>query len=575
MKNIVLPIIFIGISLNMYGQIQKNFAVDQKHVVNVNLTQVNDGSNDIVIASNLFDAGMQVHELSLKRLNSSNSVVWSNTYEGTALSRARVFDIENYYDFIFIAGTVEDQGMKKAFVARIEAFSGNVLDAKYYEIHDPMFNSTALKIIATESDATGDGNPDPGILVTGYFSVCNIASTICLMNMGFALRTDLNLDVLWAYELSSYVLQTNFDYDFVNGVVETSDGFFLTGSVTGETSLGMIRQAVLAHKIDFEGNFVWDNSYIFGNSNDLSVDAFFDPTSDEIYLLTNYSNIHNFAVTVLENSSGAVVPAKTWYATSPDMDMYGFNILRSLSDPDNLIITGYMREHNYSPTLHQTNTFIYEFNKNTTLQVGSSYLYNVYHHSVTGDEYDFWSFQMPLIYYPDMGLINFDGTNTYYSLLGYRTNADGFTEAELFKSTASKVNACDNEPLQFNVSLQTNLEHISSITSGSTLYTETALNLTTNPVVVIEGMCSPTVSAEITDYNNLINIYPNPVENYLYIDGENISSVEIINYLGQVIIRNSNPVSNSIDLTDLPKGYYIVNVYLENNLKETFKILKQ
>jgi len=441
MKNMLLLFgaLFV-LSFNGYSQFQTSYYADHKHAHDINITSINDGSNDLLIASNLFDSQSSSHVIHLKRLDANNSVVWSKFYAGTILANARIFDVENYFDFLFITGSVEDGGLRKLFIAKIEAFSGDVLDAEVFDIPGSTFNSTGLKLVPTLSDANGDGNDNDGLLVTGFFSDCNTLDLNCNLNAGFVMRIDLNLNVFWALEMESIVTGSSFDYDIINGATETSDGFFLTGSATGENTFGQIRQAVFAHKIDFEGNSLWDSSYIFGNSNDMSVDAYFDMNTDEVFMLANYSNSHQFAVTVFDNTTGNIVPSKSWYSDSQNMNYYGFSILRSVSDPDNLVITGYIREHFSGTTTNETNAFIYEFEKATGNQAGASYHYELYHQVATNDEYDFWNGQMPLVYYPDISVIKVDpAAMSYYATVGYRTNADGFTETELFLSESDKL----------------------------------------------------------------------------------------------------------------------------------------
>jgi hypothetical protein len=574
MKKILLLFGSILILLNGFSQFQYNYYADHKHAHDINITQINDGSNDLLIANNLFDSQSSSHVIHLKRLDANNSIVWSKFYAGSTLANARIFDVDNYFDLLFITGSVEDAGVRKLFVAKIEAFSGDMLDAKVYDIPGPTFNSTGLKILASYSDANGDGTDNHGMLVTGYFSSCNTLDFNCNLNAGFVMRIDLNLDVFWALEMESIVPGSSFDYDFINGATETQDGFFLTGSATGENSLGQIRQSVFAHKIDFEGNSLWDASYIFGNSNDISVDAYFDMNTDEIFMLTNYSNTHQFAVTVLDNATGNVVPAKSWYTNSANMDYYGFSIMRSLTDPDNLVITGYIREYFDGAFFNESNVFIYEFEKATGNQVGDSYHYDVYHQVATNDEYDFWNGQMPLVYYPDISLIKSDINSSYYATVGYRTNADGFTETELFVVESDKRNACDRINLNFTNQLQT-LNPISSVSVGTTPYSSAQMHFNENTMPIIEGSCTHTVFVEDENQSQDINIYPNPANDYIYIDGGNFGSFTIRDASGRSLLSSSEKNTGSVFIGNLAKGIYFISIYHKDNKNETYRFVKR
>ncbi len=67
----------------------------------------------------------------------------------------------------------------------------------------------------------------------------------------------------------------------------------------------------------------------------------------------------------------------------------------------------------------------------------------------------------------------------------------------------------------------------------------------------------------ITD-NNLTNfkIYPNPVENNLFISKEKITIQNIIVYStsGKLVIKQSKPQNNTIDVSILPKGMYFIEI---------------
>ena len=56
-----------------------------------------------------------------------------------------------------------------------------------------------------------------------------------------------------------------------------------------------------------------------------------------------------------------------------------------------------------------------------------------------------------------------------------------------------------------------------------------------------------------------MTIYPNPTANYLFIEGNvNPVSIYIYNLLGAKVIAKSN--TNKIDVSELSKGVYIINI---------------
>lgn len=558
--------------------LQKNFGTSLKHFNNLNIAPVNDGTNDIVIASNLFFPTMPISEPTLKRVDENGVVSWVKTYEDTALQNARLFDIVNYQDLIYVTGAVDVAGTKRTIVAKIEALTGNVLDAKFYDINSASDNSRGLKIVFSNSDATNNGVADPGILVTGFFSGCYDVDINCTSNTGFVLRTDINLNVLWSKKMESIVPGSSQDYDFINGIVETNDGFLLTGSVTGENSWGLTQQGVLAHKIDFEGNFQWDSSYIFGNASDVSVGAYYDTVSDEIYMMNNYSVSHTFSITVLDNVTGSINTNKSWVANeiNNELDFYGFSLLESGSNPDNLIIVGYRRGFYNGTTNVQSNPFIFEFDKATGNQVGDSYQFVLPHSEPMGDEFNFWNGQMPLMYYPDIAIENLmnSGTVNYFTL-GYRSDVASLSNIEMFKLELDKRNVCDREQLQFQANPIGTILPISTVSLANASVTNSALNLTSVSPTITQGSCDPSLSIENNDIDEVM-LYPNPAKDYIYLTEATDVQVQIVDTRGRIVLTSKElNISSGVYVGNLKVGMYFVTIRGSNNRSKTFKLLKE
>lgn len=583
MKTQLLLFICIFISFGSKAQLyQKNYQSPQKHFKNANLANINDGSNDIVIASNLLDPASNEFEPVLKRVDETGAVVWSKNYENTSLQGIRVFDIENYFDWILMTGAANVGGINRVFIAKIEAFSGNVLEINYYDVAGPTFNATGLKIISTSSDATGSGAADNGFLVAGYFSNCTNLDPNCTLNAGFVLRTDTNLNTIWSRELESIVQGSTLDYDFINGVVETSDGFVLTGSVTGENSNGQPQQGVLAHKIDFEGDFLWDSSYIRGNSNDVSVDGIYDPNTDDIYLLCNYSNFHHFGVTVLDNSNGNIDANSSWYVNEIDfeLDFYGFSLLRSIASTNNLVVKGYRREY-FNPntsTVDQTNTILFEFEKSTGNQVGNAFQHLMEFNEMPGDDYNFWDFQMPLIYYPDIAILSNTSSGDFYHLVGYRQGsaADGsLANIELIKMDSQNENSCDNLITDFTTNPLGTVTAITDVSSGQVTITPSASSLVDDSISVDSDSCDPTVSSESFDKKS-IKVYPNPTQGQIYIESDHLANIKIYTITGKLVKEfNSYNNSTGLNFEDLQSGIYFMYLETNDHSRHSFKIIKK
>jgi hypothetical protein len=74
-----------------------------------------------------------------------------------------------------------------------------------------------------------------------------------------------------------------------------------------------------------------------------------------------------------------------------------------------------------------------------------------------------------------------------------------------------------------------------------------------------------------------LNIYPNPSSDIVNIDGkETLTTIVVINLLGQQVLhQNVNAASAQINIGDLPRATYILQVYGANGGTATYKIVKQ
>ena len=578
MKSKLLFLVFgLLVTFSGYGQSQKTIGVVNKNYHDLNIEPTNDGTNDFIVAGNLFDAPMQNEELTLKRVDQNGVVVWIKKYTSTGLVHARVFDMVIVGGSIFITGSIDVTGVRKVFIAEILASNGTFVTANYYEIVSPNFNARGLKIIHTQSDANNDTVPDPGFVIAGFFSDCYAVDINCTFNnIGFVLRTDINLNHIWTTEIDANNPINSLEYDFANGITETNDGFFITGSATGITPNSTVLQGVLAHKIDFSGVFMWDSSYIFGNASDVSTDAYYDVGTNQVYVLVNYSISHYFGVTVLNNLTG--VNTLAWVATGNDMDKYGFRIMESANSANNLVISGYDRDENWTNAsgsfFGQSTLFVYEFTKTTGAQVGTSYQYLVPHIEPAGDEFNFWSGQLPLIYYPDMSqlYISTDGTANYYHV-GYRTNPSAtFTETELYRTPLNFRNECDHLILQ----LTPNTGSLIPIQVTSGQVPTSTMPLTFNDMVIAFqiSMCDPALSID-EEQKDKGSMYPNPASDVVYFTGDSIETYAVLDALGRIVFTGTLTEEKSIYIGDLAQGMYFIQAFDHNRNMDTFKLIKR
>ena len=88
-----------------------------------------------------------------------------------------------------------------------------------------------------------------------------------------------------------------------------------------------------------------------------------------------------------------------------------------------------------------------------------------------------------------------------------------------------------------------------------------------------------TTHVGINDYKPLqLSVYPNPVTDKLYLtnhDGD-LQTISIFNATGQLVLQhsvNGNPLIE-INVTTLPKGFYVGTATTGGDRKATFKFVK-
>lgn len=75
---------------------------------------------------------------------------------------------------------------------------------------------------------------------------------------------------------------------------------------------------------------------------------------------------------------------------------------------------------------------------------------------------------------------------------------------------------------------------------------------------------------------NGLNIYPNPVNNILYIDSDtHVKAIEIIDIRGKLVFSQKQNSNNQYNLQELNHGIYLLKVKLNNDAIETFRLIKQ
>lgn len=164
-----------------------------------------------------------------------------------------------------------------------------------------------------------------------------------------------------------------------------------------------------------------------------------------------------------------------------------------------------------------------------------------------------------------------------YSIVIYGRNSCGYTTALRNSLTANSIpfTYCNiDESVQC-------VDDMFAVVSKYKLGNGTSVNL---PVVYIK-VDNAEYGLERPSYNDVkaliaatfanfipydVKVYPIPTSQYLYIEGKNIRSIEILDTAGRSVMRSRQ---HEIDISDLVPSVYIVKVYYKASI--TFRIIKQ
>lgn len=83
------------------------------------------------------------------------------------------------------------------------------------------------------------------------------------------------------------------------------------------------------------------------------------------------------------------------------------------------------------------------------------------------------------------------------------------------------------------------------------------------------------LGTDANELDKILTFYPNPVQNALKITSNNnvkITSIIIINYLGQIVLMDNNP-NETIDVSTLASGNYLLKINTDNGIL-TQKLIK-
>ena len=492
-------------------------------------------------------------------------------------SNIRGFDAVRYNDGeekIAVTGSVNYNavGHRAMSITTFNASDGTLIVAKHYNLIGNYTNSQGMNIIHTEGllDTLGRG-----FVVTGFMNNAYMVDSSS-NNVGIVLRVDESLNKQWVQHVDKDFLP-NFDYDFANKAIETSNGFFITGSRSKSLSIIPYEfSEIMAIKIDWYGTKLWESSYLHNFTNGIGVDAYFDESEDKIYLLANYTTERTFGVTVFDNSIGNIIASSSWYGELlfSSTNWYGFKISESFDD-NTLVIHGYARNfmlENEDDVMVpvQSTPFAYEFDKTTGNEVKLIQYEVLYETPISMDDFFyFWNSNMPSVYYPD---IAFRGkTSDKYFSVAYRTHVDIFTKMEVIQADMNLLNACNNQdydmsPQAISPTIFDYFIYEMDLYEYNFQFGPIEPDYEVNTCNIAGGggyIIDPTGISNLKEFN--VTIFPNPAKDFIKFKSEKeISKVIIYDLLGSKLLETDH-VKNGISISQLNKGTYIIKIAFDNN----------
>lgn len=99
-----------------------------------------------------------------------------------------------------------------------------------------------------------------------------------------------------------------------------------------------------------------------------------------------------------------------------------------------------------------------------------------------------------------------------------------------------------------------------------------------NQVCTFPLTIADTITTSIREVNyRKFEVYPNPTDNELIISHEDIGTInrlQISDLQGQIMYKSNNPVSNTIDVSVLNSGIYIIHIIEKNGHCHQIKFIK-
>lgn len=530
-------------------------------------------SGEYICAGTIFDPSGNT-DIHVFKLDPGGNLVWERTIDQSNDDRALDVLVDSNDDIV-ITGYISPVAVNspELYMLKLNQSGGFIADSKLKDWDA----SVGTNVIHSQATNT--------YIVGGFYA--DQLSFPLMANEAFVVEFDLGL----VYRRHMQFSDVDMEHSSINDIVEVPNGYFLTGSVSMSAGYPIGEQGVLAVIVDHGLGLVNNLSFEATNSEHNGVSGDYDASTDEIYLMSNNSEIHNPQITIIQDISGVPSILSEYYLElDPNYGSYnaaGFDLAICAWDPTMLVASGYFRTYDDgSGSITNACPWIVQFERNSGAQV-AGYFWPApsnNFHTHGGGVLSTFSGEHPYVFNQEIMTLRGDGQG--YVFVGAHEIGSDFgidIVTTLFMNPAP----CYNPLTYSNISISSNTI---GLTDNFTVVSNPIPNASLNGVISEFGVFCPELmygyapinddldillhdydlvsgtTASIHDLDAAsLNVAPNPfTENFtVEIIGANLNGqLVLINALGQTVYSSAQIggefYSEQIDMASFEKGIYIL-----------------
>lgn len=509
----------------------------------------------------------------ITRTRIDGSLAWVNTYFTTSGPARHRFNHIEKYTFngnveYFVVGSLVDGGITTLLAALIDD-NGNVLASQEYRSvnHDHLLGIKGI--------AVSDRTFALVALEAGGFNATDSKNVVVM-------KLDAGLNMTSSMTMSSPNVTNDYDTptDIIEG--ENVEDFFVVGTSNKDAGSGNSQPCAFATLVNVPSNTViWSHNYstALGGHWDAAADGYYD--GRHFWVLANSSIVHYYNLVELDPVNGNVLNEiqYTDVTYGNDFNHYGYELKRALDSDEELVISGWkgnFSDNSVQPFLLQVNP--------TTSAIKWHWKYNGYNNAQMGVNENSWLYvraaaQFPY-YYNDM--MSYRADYKGYTML---STDDASSNEDILFWYATDLNGKVNEDCGFEEPKADTLKrrfHYNDPLKKTTNNIDFGMNrfLEAKPITYDAKGCGEfsknggVINSTEENLGCIMKVYPNPANNSLYIDGEDIEEVVISDLFGRVVLKQKANAQQvvTLNVSTISNGIYLVNVKTLSGEMRTHKV---